>query len=47
MLQKLGTGIAASSTTDVPSSDDATYFKKKGNVQVFPAKALPDPDVVA
>jgi len=47
VLQKLGTGIAASSTTDVPSSDDATYFKKKGNVQVFPAKALPDPDVVA
>jgi hypothetical protein len=45
-LQKLGTVIAAASTTDVPSSDDVTYFKKKGNVQVFPAKPLPDPDVV-
>ncbi|WP_164018518.1 hypothetical protein [Pyxidicoccus trucidator] len=46
-LQKLGAVIAATSTTDVPSSDDVTYFKKKGNVQVFPAKPLPDPDVVA
>ncbi|MFP2905292.1 hypothetical protein ACLESD_09590 [Pyxidicoccus sp. 3LFB2] len=46
-LQKLGTVIAAAHTTEVPSSGDATYFKKRGNVQVFPAKLLPDPDVVA
>lgn len=46
-LQKLGAVIAAATTTEVPSSDDVTYFKKKGNVQVFPAKPLPEPDVVA
>jgi hypothetical protein len=45
-LRQLGSPIAASSTDEVPSSDNATLFLKKGNVQVFPAKALPPPDVV-
>lgn len=45
-LQRLGTAIDPTSTTSVPSSNDPRYFKKEGNVQVFPAKPLPDPDVV-
>jgi hypothetical protein len=45
-LQKLGTAFAASTTKSVPLSDNTTYFKKQGNVQVFPAKPLPNPDVV-
>jgi hypothetical protein len=45
-LQALGTQFAPSSTDDVPLSDNTMLFVKKGNVQVFPPKDLPDPDLV-
>lgn len=45
-LQRLGTSVAPTTTTAVPSSNDPDYFNKEGNVQVFPPQALPNPDVV-
>jgi hypothetical protein len=44
-LRRMGTALTPKGPIDVPLSNDATYFKKSGNVRVFPPKRLPDPDV--
>jgi|GEM_PF-3202754 len=44
-LQLMGTALTPAPAKKVSGSANTTYFKKEGNVQVFPAKPLPEPDV--
>jgi hypothetical protein len=44
-LRQMGTALHSKAKVDVPLSDDANFFTKKGNIEVFDPQDIPPADV--